>query len=180
MAVAVILSAQCTDKKVNEVTPALFRRYKTLSDFANAKRAELERLIFQTGFYRNKAKNIIGFAKGLEKLGGIFPDSLSELTKLPGIGRKTGNVILSNLYGKNEGVVVDSHVFRISRLLGLARGKTPEKVERDLIAIIPGKDRLVFSNSLVFHGRAVCVARRPKCPECPLANLCPSAKKSQD
>ncbi len=175
MAVAVILSAQCTDKKVNEATPALFRKYRKLSDFANAKRAELERLIFRTGFYRNKARNIIGFAKGLEKLGGIFPDSLSELTKLPGIGRKTGNVILANLYGKNEGVIVDTHVFRISRLLGLARGKTPEKVERDLIAIIPGKNRLVFSNSIVFHGRAVCIARRPKCPECSLKGLCPSA-----
>lgn len=181
LVVSTILSAQCTDERVNKITPTLFRRYRTFRDFAGAKRKELEKLIFSTGFYHNKARNIIGCCKMVvKKCGGRLPDTLEEIVKLPGIGRKTGNVVISNLYGRNEGVVVDTHVFRLARRLGLAKGNSPGKVERELMEAVPRAKWLAISNLLVFHGRAVCKARKPDCGGCALRKLCPSAGKLRD
>ncbi len=175
--VATILSAQCTDERVNLVTPALFSRYPTVSDFAAAAPAELEKLIYTTGFFRAKAKSIIGSAQALtENHDGQIPRTLDELVRLPGVGRKTASVILGVGFGLAEGIVVDTHVSRISRLLGFTRQTDPVKIEQDLMKIIPNKIWIDYSHLLIWHGRSICKARRPDCPVCPINRLCPSAK----
>jgi len=175
--VATILSAQCTDERVNMVTPALFTKYRNVKAFAEADQKELEKDIYATGFYSNKAKSIRSSAKKLmEEYGGEIPRALDELVKLPGVGRKTASVILGVGFGLAEGVVVDTHVGRISRLLGLTAASEPLKIERDLMKIIPKEAWIDFSHLLIFHGRAVCIARRPRCAECCLAEWCPSVK----
>ena len=174
--VATILSAQCTDERVNKVTPDLFLRYPTVKAFAEAEPTELQKAVFATGFYVNKAKAIKASAQQLiERHDGEMPRSLDELVKLSGVGRKTASVILGAGFGLAEGVVVDTHVGRISRLLGLTREKNPVKVEQDLMKVLPRPDWIVYSHMLIDHGRAICVARKPKCSECFLAKLCPSA-----
>lgn len=176
--VATILAAQSTDKLVNTVTPALFRKYPTAGAFAKADRAELEREIHSTGFFRNKAKHIIGAAARIaEVYGGVVPDSMEELLTLPGVARKTANIVLSAGYGKAEGIAVDTHALRLSLRLGLSRHDDPVKAERDLLALVPKADWLDFNFLLVDHGRAICQAKKPKCPECFLRRLCPSAVK---
>jgi endonuclease-3 len=176
--VATILAAQCTDERVNKVTPGLFRRYPTPADFARADRGELEAMIRSTGFFRNKAKAIIGASeKIVAEFGGVVPDSMAELVTLPGVARKTANIVLSAGYGKAEGIAVDTHARRLSQRLGLSRESDPDKIERDLLAVVPKKDWLDFNSLLVDHGRAVCQARKPRCPECFLRRLCPSAVK---
>lgn len=175
--VATILSAQCTDERVNKVTPALFAKYPTAAAFAAARRATLENEIRSTGFFRNKAKSIIGAARKIvSDYGGRVPDTMAELLTLPGVARKTANIVLSSGYGKAEGIAVDTHVRRLSQRLGLSRQSNPDKIERDLLALVPREDWLDFNYMLVNHGRAICRARGPKCPECPLRTLCPSAK----
>ena len=172
--VATILSAQCTDERVNMVTPALFAKYPTPKALAKANQADLEELIRSTGFFRNKATNLIGMAKGLvEKHGGELPQTLEELVQLPGVGRKTANVVLGTCFGIASGVVVDTHVKRIANVLGLTVSQNAEQIERDLMAIIPPDEWINFSHRLIHHGRRVCIARRPKCPECPLLAVCP-------
>jgi endonuclease-3 len=174
--VATILAAQCTDERVNRITPGLFQRYPTASAFASADRTELEREIRSAGFFRNKAKAIIGSARRIvEEYGGVVPDSMDALVTLPGVARKTANIVLSAGYGKAEGIAVDTHAGRISRRLGLSRHEDPVKVERDLLATVPKDDWLDFNFLLVEHGRALCQARKPKCPDCFLPRLCPSA-----
>jgi len=176
--VATILAAQCTDERVNKVTPALFRKYPGPADFARADRAELEAMVRPTGFFRNKAKAIIGASQRIvEAYGGVVPDTMEELVTLPGVARKTANIVLSAGYGKAEGIAVDTHARRLSQRLGLSRESDPDKIERDLLAIVPKKDWLDFNSLLVDHGRAVCQARKPRCPECFLRRLCPSAAK---
>ena len=176
--VATILSAQCTDARVNQVTATLFRRYRTARDYAEADPKELEQQIRSTGFYRNKAKSILGAAKVLvEQHGGRVPDTMDELLQLPGVARKTANVVLGTWFGKATGVVVDTHVLRISRLLRLTRHDDPKKIEQDLIRLLPEKEWINFSHRVIWHGRKTCVARRPRCGECPLATCCPSAGK---
>jgi endonuclease III len=175
--VATILSAQCTDARVNMVTPALFAKYRSALDYAAADPRVLEREIQSTGFFRNKTKSIIGMAQGLmEKHGGQVPDTMDELVRLPGVGRKTANVILGNAFGKNEGVVVDTHVQRIAGLLKLTREKTPERIERDLMTLVPRPKWTIFSHLLILHGRRTCIARRPKCEECVITRWCPSSR----
>ena len=173
---ATILSAQCTDERVNKLTPALFKKYPDAAAFAAADRAELEMAVRPTGFFRNKAKSIIGAAS---KIVGVFdgrvPDTMAELITLPGVARKTANIVLSSAYGKAEGIAVDVHVKRLSGRLGLSRQEDPEKIERDLLTIVPKEDWLDFNYLLVNHGRRICRARKPKCPECKLAGLCPSS-----
>jgi endonuclease-3 len=174
--VATILAAQCTDERVNKVTPGLFRKYPTASAFARADRSALEDEIRSTGFFRNKAKSIIGAARRIEDAyGGTVPGSMRELLTLPGVARKTANIVLAAGYGKAEGIAVDTHAGRLSRRLGLSGHDDPVKVERDLMALVPKEDWLDFNFLLVEHGRALCQARRPKCPECFLRRLCPSA-----
>ncbi len=174
--VATILSAQCTDAKVNQVTATLFRTYRTAHDYATADPAVFEGEIRSTGFFRNKTKSVLGMAAALvERHGGRVPDTMAELVALPGVGRKTANVVLGNAFGKDEGVVVDTHVARISGLLGLTRESDPEKIEQDLMALVPKDGWTLFPHMLIHHGRAVCIARRPKCGECTLADVCPSA-----
>lgn len=174
--VATILSAQCTDVRVNLTTPALFARYPTPRDLARADPAELESLIRSTGFFRMKAKSLIGMATVLvEEHGGEVPRTMEALRVLPGVGRKTANVLLGNAFGMNEGITVDTHVGRIARLLELTRATDPERVERDLMALIPRADWTLVSHLLISHGRALCIARRPRCGDCPLRTLCPSA-----
>ena len=176
--VATILSAQCTDVRVNLVTPVLFKKYKDISDFAEADPKEFENAIRSTGFYRNKAKNIIGSAnKILSGFNARVPDTMEELTTLPGVGRKTANVVLSSGFGKISGVVVDTHVRRLSRLLGLTKNIDPERIEEDLMRLIPRHDWGIFSHLLILHGRRICKARRPLCSDCPINKLCPSAFK---
>ena len=176
--VATILAAQSTDKLVNTVTPALFRKYPTAEAFAGADRAELEREIHSTGFFRNKAKAIVGAARLIvDVYGGAVPDSMDELVTLPGVARKTANIVLSAGFGKAEGIAVDTHALRLSQRLGLSRHDDPVKVERDLMAIVPKADWLDFNFLLVEHGRAICTARKPDCPRCFLRRLCPSATK---
>ena len=176
--VATILAAQCTDERVNRITPGLFRKYPTAAAFARADRGELEREIRPAGFFRNKAKSIVGAAgRIVEKYGGVVPDSMDELVSLPGVARKTANIVLSAGYGKAEGIAVDTHAGRLSRRLGLSRHEDPDKVERDLLALVPKDDWLDFNFLLVEHGRALCQARRPMCPACFLRKLCPSAVK---
>jgi endonuclease-3 len=175
--VATILSAQCTDERVNQVTPALFKRYPSMQSFADADSKELERAIYTTGFYVNKARAIKKSARELvDRFGGDIPRTLDELVKLPGVGRKTASVVLGAGFGLAEGVVVDTHVARISRLLGLTAEKDPVKIERDLIAVLPKKDWISYSHMLIIHGRTVCVARRPRCRDCFLSRLCPSTQ----
>ncbi len=177
--VATILSAQCTDVRVNMVTPALFARYPTARDLAAADQAEVEELIRSTGFFRSKAKNLLGMAQALvAEHGGKVPPDMEALRKLPGVGRKTANVVLGNAFGIDEGVVVDTHVTRLSGLLGLTKEHDPEKIERDLMALVPRDRWTMVSHWLIFHGRQVCIARRPRCGECVLASLCPSAFKA--
>ena len=175
--VATILSAQCTDKRVNEVTPALFRRFPTPRDLAGASLAELEELVRTTGFYHNKARALLGLGQALvAEHGGKVPASMEELRRLPGVGRKTANVVLGNAFGQNVGVVVDTHVQRLSRRLGLTAETDPEKIERDLMDLVPQRDWTLWSNLLIAHGRKVCQARRPLCGSCVVADLCPSAE----
>jgi endonuclease-3 len=174
--VATILSAQCTDKKVNEVTPTLFERYKTAEDFARAGQQEFEQQIRQTGFFRNKAKNIIAAARRIcEAYAGSVPDSMAELITLPGVARKTANIVLSSAFRKAEGIAVDTHVKRLAQRLGLSRAANPDKIEEDLLKIVPRKDWLDINYLLVDHGRRICDAKKPRCPACVLKDLCPSA-----
>ena len=176
LAVATILSAQCTDARVNMVTPHLFAKYRTARDYAAADPAVLEQEIQSTGFFRNKTKSIIGMTQALvERHGGEVPQTMEELTALPGIGRKTANVILGTWFRKNEGVVVDTHVQRLTGLLGLTKQTDPVKIEQELMAIVPREDWTWFSHTLILHGRAVCIARRPRCADCVLNRLCPSS-----
>jgi endonuclease III len=173
--ISTILSAQCTDVRVNMITPALFAKYPTVKHFALAEQHDLEMDIKSTGFYRNKAKNIIGAAQTIiEKFGGIVPKTMEELLQLPGVGRKTANCVLGGAFGIQSGIVVDTHVLRLSKRLGLTREDNPEKVEQDLLKIVPKKDWYLFSNLLILHGRKTCNARKPLCAKCALANLCPS------
>ena len=172
--IATILSAQCTDARVNLVTPALFKRYRTAADFAAAPSAELESLIRSTGFFRNKARSIRYCCQGIAKThNGKVPDTLDELIQLDGIGRKTANVVLGVAYNKAEGIVVDTHVMRLSRRLGLTRQTTPEKIEQALMKVVPREDWIDFSHLLIWHGRKRCNARRPHCIQCEVADLCP-------
>jgi len=171
--VATILSAQCTDARVNKVTPALFARFPDARAFAAAKPAELEKLIQSTGFFRNKARSILACCQRLvAEHGGEVPKTMEELVPLPGVGRKTANVILGNAYGI-PGITVDTHVGRLSRRLGLTEHTDPEKVERDLMALLPKKEWTSFSHRMILHGRQVCYARKPNCPGCGLAKICP-------
>jgi len=175
---ATILSAQCTDRRVNMVTPALFARCRTAADFATIPQEELEGLIRTTGFFRSKATSIRGAARAIvEKHGGEVPRTMVELVALPGVGRKTANVVLGNAYGINDGVVVDTHVSRLSQRLGLTKQKTPEKIEADLVKLFPRDDWTNLSHWLIFHGRRRCFARKPDCLGCELADICPSAGK---
>ena len=172
--VATILSAQCTDARVNLVTPALFARYKIARDIAGADIRELEILVRSTGFFHNKAKNIKASCRILvEKHKGQVPRTMEEMLELPGVARKTANIVLGNSYGVIKGVPVDTHAIRISHLLGWTREKQQEKIERDLMALLPRKDWLKISDLFVHHGRAICIARRPRCSKCPLRALCP-------
>ena len=173
--IATILSAQCTDERVNIVTADLFRKYRRPEDFVQVSQAELERDIHSTGFFRNKAKNIKAASQRLiEVYGGEIPQTMEEILTLGGVARKTGNVVLGNAFGIASGVVVDTHVSRLSQRLGITQEKTPEKIERDLQELVPKKDWVMFSHWLIFHGRQICNARKPKCLECVLADTCPS------
>lgn len=175
--VATILSAQCTDRRVNQVTPGLFARYPTAAAYAQAPRAELEDAIRSTGFFRNKARSIQACCQRLvECHGGEVPRTMAELTQLDGVGRKTANVILGTAFGRNEGVVVDTHVARLARRLGLTRHTQPEKIEQDLMRQVPREDWTRLSHWLIWHGRRRCRARQPDCPHCELAALCPVTK----
>jgi endonuclease-3 len=173
--VATILSAQCTDKRVNLVTPALFKRYRSAADYAAAPLAELEKAIQSTGFFRNKARSIRAAGATIEKEhGGKVPQTMAELHALPGVGRKTANVVLGNAFHKDEGIVVDTHVTRLSLRLGLTKQIVAEKIEQDLMKLIPRKDWTNWSHWLIWHGRRRCYARRPDCENCELLQLCPS------
>ena len=175
--VATILSAQCTDARVNMVTPALFARFPDARAMADADTEELEALIKSTGFFRSKAKSLRGMARALvERHDGQVPSTMDELTKLPGVGRKTANVILGNAFGRNEGIVVDTHVTRLSQRLGLTRETDPVRIEQALLPLFPRDHWTVLAHLLIDHGRAICEARAPRCGECFLADLCPSAR----
>lgn len=174
--VATILSAQCTDERVNMVTPGLFRRYPGVEDLAGARTEDLEEMIRSTGFFRNKTKSLLGMSNAVvERHGGRIPDTMEELTQLPGVGRKTANVVLGNAFHKNIGVVVDTHVRRLSQRLGLSASDDPEVIEQDLMKVVPQDDWTDISHMLIYHGRAVCKAGKPRCGECVLNDLCPSA-----
>lgn len=174
--VATILSAQCTDKRVNMVTPELFARYPTPVEMARAPQAEVERIIKSTGFFRNKARTLIALANALvDRFGGQVPRSMEELVTLPGVGRKTANVVLGNAFGIAEGIVVDTHVARVAARLGLTTQRDPDKIEQELMALFPRSQWTMLSHLLIWHGRRVCLARRPRCRECTLADVCPSA-----
>lgn len=169
---ATILSAQCTDQRVNQVTPALFRRYPTAGDCARADQAELERLIKSTGFFKSKARNIIGCCRTLvERFGGEVPDTMEALVSLPGVGRKTANVVLGNCFGK-PAVIVDTHVKRVAQRLGLTASDDPDRIEKDLQQLMPPDEWAAGSQRLLLHGRYVCVARAPRCRDCPIERLC--------
>jgi endonuclease III len=173
--VATILSAQCTDKKVNEVTGELFKKYSSPEDFVNVSQAQLEQDIRPTGFYRNKARNIKGAATMLlERFGGVLPKTMEDMIKLPGVARKTANVVLGNAYGVVEGIAVDTHVKRITNKLGLTKNTDPEKIEQDLMKIIPKDLWYLFTYLIIEHGRATCDAKKPKCEICTLNDICPS------
>jgi endonuclease III len=177
LVVATILSAQCTDERVNIVTKDLFKKYKTAKDYATVPQMELEQVIRSTGFYRAKAKSIINCCKMLiEKHSGKVPDSMEELVQLPGVGRKTANVVLGAVFKKSEGIVVDTHVKRLAERLGLSKQTDPEKIEQDLMELVPKKDWIAIGNLLIWHGRRICQARKPKCIECSINSHCPSAE----
>ncbi|HWL40347.1 MAG TPA: endonuclease III [Gemmatimonadaceae bacterium] len=174
--VATILSAQCTDKRVNMVTPNVFRTFPTAASLADAEPEKLQDAIRSTGFFNNKTKSLIGLGEALvERHGGEVPDSMDALVKLPGVGRKTANVVLGNAFKKDEGVVVDTHVARVSHRLGLTRETDPIKIERELMELFAREEWTLLAHLLIFHGRRVCIARRPKCEECVLADICPSS-----
>ena len=174
--VATILSAQTTDVQVNKVTERLFAKYRTAEDYADAPSHELEEDIRPTGFYRNKARSLRGMASALvEEHGGEVPRTMSELVALPGVGRKTANVVLGNAFGTNEGIVVDTHVRRVSGRLGLTKNRDPAKIEQDLMQFVPKDDWTIFSHLLILHGRRICKSRKPDCPNCTLNDICPSA-----
>jgi len=175
--VATILSAQCTDKRVNMVTPALFKRYRTPAAMADANPEELEEMIKSTGFYRNKTKSLVGMSRALvERHRGRVPEELDALVKLPGVGRKTANVVLGNAFDLNEGVVVDTHVARLSQRLGFTRQTDPVKIEQDLMRLFPSDRWTMLAHLLIEHGRRICVARKPKCESCFLNDVCPSSR----
>ena len=175
--VATILSAQCTDKRVNMVTPALFERFPDAASYAAADIPELEEMVRTTGFYRNKAKSLQGLGQALQSdHDGEVPATMKELASLPGVGRKTANVVLGNAFGIDEGIVVDTHVGRLSNCLGLTEQKNPEKIESDLMALVPKDDWTLWAHLLIFHGRQICKARKPACADCVLVDLCPSAE----
>ena len=177
LAVATILSAQTTDQRVNAVTPELFERYPAPEALAQAAQEDVEALIRSTGFFRNKARNIIGFARAVAaEHGGRIPRSMEELAALPGVGRKTANVILGNAFGIDEGVVVDTHVRRLSQRLGFTAEEMPEKIEKHLMALFPRERWTMLSHLLIWHGRRVCDARRPRCEACTVSHLCPSSR----
>ena len=176
LTVATILSAQCTDKRVNMVTPELFRRYPTAADLAVANPAEVENIIKSTGFFRAKTKSLIGMAAAVDaNHGGRIPADMDALVALPGVGRKTANVVLGNAFDTNVGVVVDTHVTRVSRQLALTKQTDPVKIEQDLVKLFPQESWTMLSHLVIEHGRQVCVARKPKCEICPLSDLCPSS-----
>ena len=175
--VATMLSAQTTDVRVNQVTKELFRKYRSAADYAGADPGELEEDIRPTGFYRNKARALRGMARALiEEHGGEVPRTMAKLVALPGVGRKTANVVLGNAFGVDEGIVVDTHVRRVSSRLGLTTSQDPEKIEQDLTAVVPKEEWTIFSHLLIFHGRQVCKARKPECPRCVLNDICPTAE----
>jgi endonuclease-3 len=177
--VATMLSAQCTDKRVNIVTKSLFKKYRIAEDYANADLAELEEAVRSTGFYKNKAKNIKNAGRMLvEKFNSQVPRTMDELLELPGVARKTANIVLSNAYGIIEGIAVDTHVRRLSKRLGLTENKNPDKIEADLMLIVPKSHWKRITDLLIFHGRNVCIARKPKCNLCSLNKMCPSAFKA--
>jgi endonuclease-3 len=177
--VATILSAQCTDVRVNMVTPILFQKYPTPVNFAALKPEQLEPDIRSTGFFRNKSKSLVGAAKGVvERFGGQVPDNMDDLLSLPGVARKTANVVLGTWFRKAVGVVVDTHVHRISRRLELTKADDPKEIEQDLMQVLPQEKWIEFSHQIIHHGRALCVARKPKCAECPLENICHAADKT--
>jgi endonuclease-3 len=177
--VATVLSAQCTDKRVNIVTKSLFKKYRTAEDYANADLAELEQDIRSTGFYRNKAKNIKNAGRMLiERFDSQVPDTMEQILELPGVARKTANIVLSNAYGIIAGIAVDTHVRRLSKRLGLTENTNPDKIERDLMQTVPRSHWKRITNLLISHGRTVCTARKPKCDSCTLNRLCPSAFKT--
>jgi endonuclease-3 len=179
MLVATVLSAQCTDVRVNEVTPALFAKYRSAADYAKAPLGELEEMIRPTGFFHNKAKSIKGFCQEIvEKYNGQVPASLEELVKLPGVGRKTANVVLGNAFGI-PGIFVDTHLGRVSQRLGLTQEKDPVKIEFDLMPLVPKEHWVKFSHQMIQHGRQICHARNPKCPSCPLLPYCDYGQKAQ-
>ena len=174
--IATILSAQCTDRQVNEVTKTLFKKYRLPDDYINVPQEELEKDIYSTGFYRNKAKNIKKLSEILvNDFGGKVPDTMEELLTLPGVARKTANIVLSAAFGKIEGIAVDTHVKRLSARLGLTKNTDPDKIEKDLMRIIPRDEWAVFTLLLILHGRKICTAKKPLCGECVLNRLCPSA-----
>lgn len=176
--IATILSAQCTDERVNRVTPALFEKYRSAADYARASMDTLANEIRSLGFFRNKAKSVIACCKAIvEKHGGEVPRTMAELTSLPGVGRKTANVVLGNAFGVQEGIAVDTHVRRVAGRLGLTKHDDPDKIEADLMRLVPRKDWAMASHWLIWHGRLRCMARKPDCAGCELATLCPSAKK---
>ncbi len=177
--VATILSAQSTDVRVNMVTPELFRKYPTVQDFAALTPEQLQPDVRSTGFFRNKSKSVVGAAKKIvSEFGGQVPDQMEQILTLPGVARKTANVVLGTWFHKNEGVVVDTHVHRISRRLELTRNDDPKTIEQDLIKIIPREKWTLFSHQVIWHGRRLCIARRPKCVDCPLENICHAADKT--
>jgi endonuclease III len=177
LAVATILSAQTTDVRVNMVTPNLFRRYPDAERLANAQQEDVEEIVHTTGFFRNKARNVIGFARGVMGAhGGTVPKTIAELHALPGVGRKTANVVLGNAFGINEGVVVDTHIKRLSTLMRFTKEKTPEKIERDLIELFPRERWTMLAHLFIWHGRRVCDAKKPRCEACIVSHLCPSSK----
>ena len=177
MLVSTILSAQSTDARVNMVTPALFAKYRSAADYAAADPLVLQQEIHSTGFFRNKTKSLIGLGQALvERHGGVVPDTMEELVKLPGVGRKTANVVLGTWFKKNEGVVVDTHVHRLTTLLRLTKQKTPEKIELELMDVVARDKWTIFSHLLILHGRAVCIARRPRCQDCVVNRYCPSSR----
>src|SRR5215470_5686463 len=177
--VATILSAQSTDATVNKVTPELFRKYPTPAAMAAARPEQIEPDIYPTGFFRNKSKSLVGAAKGVvERFGGQVPDDMEQLLSLPGVARKTANVVLGTWFRKAVGVVVDTHVHRISRRLELTKADNPKQIEQDLMKVIPQEKWIDYSHQIIYHGRALCVARKPRCAECPLENICHAADKT--
>lgn len=177
--VATILSAQCTDKRVNEVTPGLFRKYPTMRDFAAVSQAELAADIRSTGFFNNKAKSVVGAARTiLRDFGGKVPQTMEEMLTIPGVARKTANVVLGTAFGIDSGIVVDTHVQRIAQRLDLSRQKDPVKIEKDLMGVVPRPKWILFSHQVTQHGRGLCLARKPRCPACPLDPICYAADKT--